>query len=143
MCTSTRLHIVGKASFSMDAAAVRRAGIDYWDQVDIQQHQDFETFAAGLTGRSFLFFTRFATQAYSDYKFRGDEVLVFGRETSGLPPEILAFAEHSGNAQLRIPVAASTRSLNLSNSVAIVLYEGLRQTGFVGLDRSYSGTPQA
>ena len=134
ICTGCRLHIVGEPSFSMDEAAVRRAGIDYWDRVDLHRHEGWEAFTDRMEAegpRPVLLFTRFAEELYYDYLYRGNEVLVFGRESTGLPEEVLSYAgRRPENRALRIPVAADCRSLNLSNAVAVVVYEALRQTNY-------------
>ncbi len=137
ICTASPMHIVGEPAFSLDEAAVRRAGIDYWHRVNLTLHADWPEFTRRVADRGsppVLFFTRFARDTYSDYRFTGHELLVFGRETSGLPPEVLAFADSAPHHRvLRIPVAPDCRSLNLANAVSVVLYEGLRQLGFPNL----------
>lgn len=137
ICTGSRLHIVGEPSFSLDEAAVRRAGIDYWHRVDLTRHEDWPGFTGAMEAEAsgpLLLFTRFADSLYCDYEFQGNEVLVFGRESSGLPTEVLEYATTNPLSRaLRIPVADDCRSLNLGNAVAVVLYEALRQTDFAGV----------
>ena len=139
-CTQSRLHIVGKAAFSLDAAAVRRAGLDYWEQLDWQHHVDWQAFRKSLAPeRRLLLFTRFSGHIYSECFFLPSDVLVFGSESSGLPQNIQdEIALVNPKHLLRIPVSAACRSLNLSNSVAVVLYEALRQQNFPSLEMSCS-----
>jgi tRNA (cytidine/uridine-2'-O-)-methyltransferase len=129
LCAATRtpLHIVGVAGFRLDDRAVRRAGLDYWPEVSLARHRDLGALGDALPGARFLYLTTKAETSYADWRFAADDCLVFGRETRGLPEEVL-----SANRErcLRIPVLnPNVRSLNLANAVAIVLYEALRQTG--------------
>lgn len=150
VCTGSRLHIIGEPSFSLDEAAVRRAGLDYWHLVDLHRHEDWKSFVKYVEKRSdekgrpqkVLGLTRFAGRSYSNYEYRGDEILLFGRETSGLPREVVDWLEEDERGEtLRIPVSADCRSLNLSNSVAILTFESLRQQGFPDLLESYPENP--
>ena len=124
--TSTPLHIVGATGFRLDDKAVRRAGLDYWDQVDLSRHPNLDALTEVLTDSRLIYFTTKAERSYLDWEFTENDCLVFGRETRGLPVELLrANWDHC----LKIPILTSkVRSLNLANSVAIVLYEALRQT---------------
>ena len=129
LCAATRtpLHVVGVAGFRLDDRAVRRAGLDYWPEVSLRRHRDLEALGDALPGARFVYLTTKAETAYTDWEFAAGDCLVFGRETRGLPDEVL-----SANRErcLRIPVLnPNVRSLNLANAVAIVLYEALRQTG--------------
>ncbi|MCA1634966.1 MAG: tRNA (cytidine(34)-2'-O)-methyltransferase [Acidobacteria bacterium] len=129
LCAATRtpLHIVGVAGFRLDERAVRRAGLDYWPEVSLRRHRDLEALRAALPEARFVYLTTKAETPYTDWEFAEGDCLVFGRETRGLPEEVL-----SANRErcLRIPVLnPNVRSLNLANAVAIVLYEALRQTG--------------
>ena len=128
LCAATRtpLHIVGVTGFRLDQRAVRRAGLDYWDEVSLQRHRDLKALYESLPEARFLFFTTKAKQSFLEWRFEVNDCLVFGRETRGLPEDLL-----SGNWErcLTIPMLnPNVRSLNLANSVAIVLYEALRQT---------------
>lgn len=128
LCAATRtpLHVVGVTGFRLDQRAVRRAGLDYWDEVSLQRHRDLKALYESLPEARFLFLTTKAKQSFLDWKFEVNDCLVFGRETKGLPEDLL-----SGNWErcLTIPMLnPNVRSLNLANSVAIVLYEALRQT---------------
>lgn len=129
LCAAVRvpLHIVGPVGFRLDDRAVRRAGLDYWPEVSLHRHRDLAALEAELPGAGFLYLTTKAERSYTDWRFEGNECLVFGSETRGLPLELL-----NANSEkcLTIPMLNSNvRSLNLSTAVAIVLYEALRQTG--------------
>ncbi|HSE32212.1 MAG TPA: tRNA (cytidine(34)-2'-O)-methyltransferase [Pyrinomonadaceae bacterium] len=124
--TNTPLHIVGVAGFRLDDKAVRRAGLDYWDEVDLRRHASLTALAEVLNDSRFVYFSTKADRSYLDWEFGRNDCLVFGRETRGLPLELL---RANWNHCLKIPLLNPTvRSLNLANSVAIVLYEALRQT---------------
>ncbi|MEP6923962.1 MAG: tRNA (cytidine(34)-2'-O)-methyltransferase [Pyrinomonadaceae bacterium] len=123
--TFTRLHIVGVPGFRMDERAVKRAGLDYWDEVDLRRHRNLDALYKDLPASRFLFIETSGDKIYTDWKFEPEDCLVFGRETKGLPTDVL---ERNSDRVLEIPMPNSNiRSLNLSNSVAIVLYEALRQ----------------
>jgi tRNA (cytidine/uridine-2'-O-)-methyltransferase len=124
--TFTPLHLVGKLGFRTDEKAVRRAGLDYWSEVEIYYHLNIEALYAALPGCRFLYFTTKAERAYTDFKYAQGDCLVFGRETRGLPEDLL---RANWERCLTIPMPnKKVRSLNLATSVAIVLYEALRQT---------------
>lgn len=124
--TGTDLHIVGMPGFRLDDRAVRRAGLDYWDQVSIQRHRDLGELAAFLSQPRFLFFSTKAERSLWDQRFAQDDCLVFGPETRGLPERLL---RDNWDSCVRVPmVNPKVRSLNLANTVAIALYEALRQT---------------
>ena len=124
--TLTALHIVGMPSFRMDERAVKRAGLDYWNEVDLRRHRDFAQLQAALPDSRFVLVETATERLYTDWEFQPEDCLVFGRETKGLPTEILAARQDS---TVMIPMFnPNVRSLNLANSVAIVLYEALRQT---------------
>lgn len=124
--TLTPLHIVGVPGFRMDEKAVKRAGLDYWDEVKLHRHRNFNELYAALPNSRFVYVETGADKSYTNWQFAIDDCLVFGRETKGLPNEILA--ENRENTVM-IPMSnLKIRSLNLSNSVAIVLYEAIRQT---------------
>jgi tRNA (cytidine/uridine-2'-O-)-methyltransferase len=124
--TGTPLHIVGVTGFRLDDKAVRRAGLDYWDEVDLSRHSNLTALKEVLTNSRLIYFTTKADRSYLEWDFANDDCLVFGRETRGLPVDLL---RANWNHCLKIPILnAKVRSLNLANSVAIVLYEALRQT---------------
>ncbi|MGI8812196.1 MAG: tRNA (cytidine(34)-2'-O)-methyltransferase [Pyrinomonadaceae bacterium] len=123
--TNTPLHIVGVTGFRMDDRTLRRAGLDYWEHVDLQRHLDLDALHAALPNSRFVYLTTKTTNVYSDFVFAEDDCLVFGPETRGIPESILnSDPDHC----LTIPMAnGAVRSLNLATSVGIVLYEALRQ----------------
>lgn len=144
VATGSALHLIYPLGFILNDRYVRRAGMDYWDRLDLTEYNDYDDFCEkneGLTyngedspdkpGSKLWFATTKARQCYSDVHFGLDDYIMFGKESAGIPEEILV--EHPG-ACIRIPMLGDTRSLNLSNSVAIVLYEALRQNGFPGLN---------
>ena len=118
----------------MDQRAVRRAGLDYWPEVSLQRHRDLNALYGSLPDARFIYFTTKAKKSFLEWKFEVDDCLVFGRETRGLPENLL---RENWERWLTIPMLnPKVRSLNLANSVAIVLYEALRQTlAFSDLDR--------
>lgn len=125
--TFTPLHIVGVTGFRMDDRAVKRAGLDYWDNVDLHRHIDIERLYESLPGSRFLYFTTKSERPYTDWEYSDTDCLVFGRETRGLPEDLL---KANWDRCLTIPMPnPEVRSLNLANSVGIVLYEALRQAG--------------
>jgi tRNA (cytidine/uridine-2'-O-)-methyltransferase len=125
--TYTALHVVGVTGFRMDDRTLKRAGLDYWNEVDLHRHVNIEELYAALPMSRFVYFTTKSETPYTSWRFRDEDCLVFGPETRGLPNAILnANAESS----LTIPMPnENVRSLNLSTSVGIVLYEALRQIG--------------
>ena len=125
--TGTPLHIVGVAGFRLDARAVRRAGLDYWPEVQLARHRDLDALRAALPAARFVYLTTKARRPYTDWRYADGDCLVFGRETRGLPDELLS-ANPSNCVTIPMP-NPRVRSLNLATSVAIVLYEALRQTG--------------
>ncbi|HYR77357.1 MAG TPA: tRNA (cytidine(34)-2'-O)-methyltransferase [Pyrinomonadaceae bacterium] len=124
--TQTQLFIVGVAGFRLDQREVRRAGLDYWDEVSLHRRRDIEELYRLLPEARFLYFTTKAKQSFLNWSFDQNDCLVFGRETHGLPEDLL---HENWDRCLTIPMLNSkVRSLNLANSVAIALYEALRQT---------------
>ena len=129
LCAATHvpLHIVGVTGFRMDDRAVRRAGLDYWPEVSLHRHRDLKALNEALPDARFLYLTTKAERSYTDWRFEKGDCLVFGRETRGLPEDLL---RANWERCLTIPMLnPNVRSLNLATSVAIVLYEALRQTG--------------
>ena len=129
LCAATRtpLHIVGVAGFRLDERAVRRAGLDYWSEVLLQRHHELDELYEFLPNARFIYFSTKAEKPFWEWKFDRDDCLVFGRETRGLPESLL---HQNWERALTIPMMnPKVRSLNLANSVAIVLYEALRQVG--------------
>jgi tRNA (cytidine/uridine-2'-O-)-methyltransferase len=125
--TNTPLHIVGVTGFRMDDRAVRRAGLDYWSEVKLTRHRDLEALYQSLPTARFIYLTTKADRSYTDWKFQPDDCLVFGRETRGLPEDLL---HANWDRCLKIPILnPNVRSLNLATAVGIVLFEALRQLG--------------
>ncbi len=131
LCAATRtpLHIVGATGFRLDAAAVRRAGLDYWPEVDLHRHLDLNALAETLPDARFVYLSTKAEISYTAWRYDANDCLVFGRETRGLPEDLL---RANWDRCLTIPMLnPKIRSLNLATSVAIVLYEALRQLGTI------------
>ncbi|HHX73325.1 MAG TPA: tRNA (uridine(34)/cytosine(34)/5-carboxymethylaminomethyluridine(34)-2'-O)-methyltransferase TrmL [Firmicutes bacterium] len=128
--TGTTLHLVEPLGFSLSERHLRRAGLDYWEHLQLVLHPDLMAFLAQVEGKRLWLLTTKGTRFYTDVKYEPDDCLLFGRETAGLPDWLLA---RYPDRCLRIPMGPGIRSLNLSNAVAIVLYEALRQQGFAGL----------
>jgi tRNA (cytidine/uridine-2'-O-)-methyltransferase len=128
--TGSRLHLVEPLGFTMDDRQLKRAGLDYHDLSHIEVHKDWPSCKAALAGRRLFALTTRGTRRYAEIEFRFGDALVFGAETNGLPSELLA--EFPATARLRLPMLAGNRSLNLSNAVAVVVFEAWRQVGFLG-----------
>lgn len=133
--SDTRLHLIEPLGFSLSEKALKRAGMDYWKDLDVTTYVNLKEFyeknPSILSGESRLFFaTTKAKHSYTEVKYGINDYVMFGKESAGIPEEILA--EHVNDC-IRIPMKQDIRSLNLSNSVAIVLYEALRQNDFAGL----------
>ncbi|MGE5301938.1 MAG: tRNA (uridine(34)/cytosine(34)/5-carboxymethylaminomethyluridine(34)-2'-O)-methyltransferase TrmL [Alphaproteobacteria bacterium] len=125
--TLTSLHLIEPLGFKITDKHLKRAGLDYWEFVDLTVHKSWDDFIRRRANKRLLFFSKRATRSYTQALYQEDDFLVFGPETRGLPAELLA--AHPQQCY-RIPMMASgVRSLNLSNAVSIVLYEGLRQLG--------------
>lgn len=132
VATGTGLHLIEPLGFRLDEKSIKRAGMDYWENLDVTRYINFEEFQTKHPGAHIWFATTKAKKAYTEAKFGMDDHIMFGKESAGIPEEILV--EHEEDC-IRIPMLGSIRSLNLSNSVAIVLYEALRQNGFQGMQR--------
>ena len=128
--TGARLHLVGPMGFTPDDQKLKRAGLDYWSQLDITYYQDLSEFWAANRG-PYFFFTSKGTHRHTDVSYPDGAYLVFGREDAGLPEELLA--AHPAQC-VRIPMRRGERCLNLSNSVAVGVYEALRQWDFEDLE---------
>lgn len=128
--TGSRLHIVYPIAFDISDKAVKRAGLDYWNLVDVICYDNLEDFFQKTKGGRYFYATTKAPNRYTDVQFRDNDYLVFGKETKGLPEVLL---HENKSFCIRIPMQDSARSLNLSNSAAVVLYEALRQQEFAGL----------
>lgn len=137
VATGAVLHLIEPLGFSLDEKHLKRAGMDYWHLLDVRRYVNFEDFlaknpAVGKSAKLWLATTK-AHQVYSDVSFGPDDYIMFGKESAGIPEEILV--EHEEGC-IRIPMREDIRSLNLSNSAAIVLYEALRQNAFSGLQEN-------
>lgn len=127
VATGTRLHLIEPLGFSLSEKALKRAGMDYWKDLDVTRYVDYEDFLAKNPGAKIYYATTKAPQTYADVQYEDDCFIMFGKESAGIPEEILA---HNKARCVRIPMLSEIRSLNLSNSVAVVLYEALRQNDF-------------
>ena len=128
--TGTRLHIVKPMGFEIDDKKLKRAGLDYWHFLNIQYYENLDDFFKKNEGGRFFYLSSKAPASYTDVRFNDEDFLLFGKETRGLPESLLI--DHPERA-VRIPMISSARCLNLSNSVAIVVYEALRQNNFASL----------
>ncbi len=127
VATGTRLHLIEPLGFHLTEKALKRAGMDYWKDLDVTTYINFEDFLERNPGAKIYMATTKAPHVYTDVKYEPDCFIMFGKESAGIPEEILL--EHQETA-IRIPMIGDIRSLNLGNSVAIVLYEALRQNHF-------------
>lgn len=130
-CTGARLHLIKPLGFDISDRAVKRAGLDYWQYVDISVYENLDEFFARNGDENLYLATTKAPQSYDRADFSGDVKLMFGKETAGLSE---ALREKYRDRCVRIPMLGPVRSLNLANSVAILCYEALRQQGFPGLE---------
>ncbi|MCD8308056.1 MAG: tRNA (uridine(34)/cytosine(34)/5-carboxymethylaminomethyluridine(34)-2'-O)-methyltransferase TrmL [Clostridia bacterium] len=127
VATGCSLHLVRPLGFSTDDRYLKRAGLDYWSEARIAYYDSFEELRKKFPDGTFWYFTTKGLRVYSEAPFQNGDFLVFGKETKGLPEDLL---KANREQCLRIPMVGDTRSLNLSNSVAIAVYEALRQQGF-------------
>ena len=128
--TGARLHLVEPLGFTMDDRQLRRAGLDYHEYAHVQVHKNFEALKQALTGRRLFALSTRGARNYAAVEFRVGDAFVFGPETRGLPQELLD--EFPAEAQLKLPMLAGNRSVNLSNAAAVVVFEAWRQIGFLG-----------
>ncbi len=129
--TGTRLHLIEPLGFSLSEKALKRAGMDYWQHLDVTVYEDYEDFLNKNPGAKVYYATTKAPNVYSEAKFEPDCYIMFGKESAGIPEKILV---NNQETCIRIPMNPEIRSLNLSNSVAVVLYEALRQNNFAGME---------
>ena len=127
VATNTPLHLIKPLGFSLSEKALKRAGLDYWDKLDLRIYEDYEDFLNKNSGALIYYATTKARHVYSDMKYDENGYIMFGKESAGIPEDILYRNEETC---IRIPMSYNIRSLNLSNSVSVVLYEALRQHGF-------------
>lgn len=132
-CTGCSLHLIEPLGFSLREKYLKRAGMDYWDKVDLHVYDCYDDFVAQNPNANIYYATTKGQRIYTEPSYRSDDFIMFGKESAGIPEEILA-CHH--DQCIRIPMAEEYRSLNLANSVSIVLYESLRQLGFPGLETS-------
>ena len=128
--TGSRLHLIRPLGFDISEKAVKRAGLDYWHLVDVRDYENLEEFFQKNDVKNMWCLSTKAPISYTDANFTEDSYLFFGKETKGLPED---FLEAHRESCVRLPMRPEARSLNLSNAVAITVYEALRQTGFAGL----------
>lgn len=132
VATNTRLHLIEPLGFRLDEKSLRRAGMDYWKDLDVTTYENFDEFMSKNPEAKLYMATTKAPNVYSDVSYEPDCYIMFGKESAGIPEEILV---HHKENSIRIPMVGEIRSLNLSNSVAIVLYEALRQNNFTGMTK--------
>lgn len=129
----TSLHLIEPLGFRLDEKSIKRAGMDYWQHLDVIRYINFEDFRKRHPGAKIWFATTKARQIYTEVEYGPDDFIMFGKESAGIPEEILVDHEETC---IRIPMLPQIRSLNLSNSVAVVLYEALRQQGFRDMQKA-------
>ena len=127
VATGVRLHLIGPLGFQINDKMLKRAGLDYWDKLDVTEYDDYKDFLAKNPGAKVYMATTKAHKTYTEVNYEEDCYIMFGKESAGIPEDILY--DHQETC-VRIPMNPDIRSLNLSNSVAIVLYEALRQNSF-------------
>ena len=133
VATGTRLHLIEPLGFRLDEKSIKRAGLDYWPKLDVCRYINYSEFIGINRPKRVFMATTKAHTVYSDVSFEPDDYIMFGKESAGIPEELLVENE---STCIRIPMQKDIRSLNLSNAVAIVLYEALRQLGFDGLEET-------
>ena len=131
VATGTKLHLIEPLGFHIDEKQIKRAGMDYWDKLDYTRYINYEDFLLKNPGAKIWYATTKAEKKYTDVSFSENDFIMFGKESAGIPEEILV---ENRESCIRIPMLPDIRSLNLSNSAAIVLYEALRQTGFTNIE---------
>ena len=130
VATGTALHLIEPLGFRLDEKSIKRAGMDYWQHLEVHRYMNFQEFLEKNPNAKIWMATTKAKHTYSDVEFGENDFIMFGKESAGIPEEILVEYEETC---IRIPMLPEIRSLNLSNSVAIVLYEALRQQGFASM----------
>ena len=138
VATNTGLHLIRPYGFRINDKNLKRAGLDYWEKLDLTEYKNYQDFmdrhpelSEGRNKPKLWYATTKARQTYADVSYSEDDYIMFGKETAGIPEEILSA---NRSACIRIPMYADERSLNLSNAASIILYEALRQNGFAGLE---------
>lgn len=130
VATGTRLHLIEPLGFKLNEKELKRAGLDYWKDLDVTVYDSYDDFLMKNPGARIYMATTKGLNLYSEVTYEPDSFIMFGKESGGIPEEILI---HNKENAIRIPMSQSIRSLNLSNSVAIVLYEALRQNNFANM----------
>lgn len=133
VATGSKLHLIKPLGFSVEDKYLKRAGLDYWSEADIAYYENYEDFLEKAKPKRVIMATTKAHQVHSEFKFEDGDFIMFGKESAGIPEEILVDNEETC---VRIPMIGDIRSLNLSNSVAIIVYEALRQQDFDGLNET-------
>ena len=129
--TGARLHIIKPIGFEISDRTLKRAGLDYWDKLDVTYYENYEEFTRQNENASMYFFSAHGKNSYAEIEYPDEVFLVFGRESVGLPKDLI---EENIEKSVRIPMRKTLRCLNLSNSVAVAVYEVLRQKNFCGLE---------
>lgn len=132
VATGTALHLIEPLGFHLDEKSIKRAGMDYWEKLDVTRYMNVQEFHEKNPRAKIWYATTKAKCLYTEAAFSPDDYIMFGKESAGIPEELLVENEETC---IRIPMLGEIRSLNLSNAVAIVLYEALRQNGFVGMQK--------
>jgi len=130
MVSGNSLHLVGPLGFSLESKYLKRSGLDYWHELDVRYYQDFDEFTALNSPSRIYMATTKACRLYTDVSYADSDFIVFGKESAGIPEELLVLYRDTA---IRIPMLPNRRSLNLSSAVAIVVYEAMRQQGFAGM----------
>lgn len=133
VAAGARLHLIEPLGFRINEKTLQRAGMDYWKELDVERYLDYAAFLEKNPGAKIYYASTKAPQSYTDVRYEEDCYIMFGKESAGIPEEILV---KNPKTCIRIPMRENIRSLNLSNSVAIVLYEALRQQGFRNLSET-------
>ena len=128
--TGARLHIIKPMGFEISDRTLKRAGLDYWDKLDVTYYENYDEFMRQNEGGRKFYFSSHAQKSYAEVEYQSGDYLIFGRESVGLPRELV---KENTDTAIRIPMRSDVRCLNLSNSVAVAVYEILRQDGFNGM----------
>ena len=132
VCAGASLHLIGPVGFHLTDRYIKRAGLDYWDRLQLTLYMNYRDFISRNPDARIWYVTTKAERCYTDVHFYENDFLMFGKESAGIPEEILA---ENADRCIRIPMMAGERSLNLSNSVSIVLYEAMRQQNFGKMEK--------
>ncbi|MBP5298359.1 MAG: tRNA (uridine(34)/cytosine(34)/5-carboxymethylaminomethyluridine(34)-2'-O)-methyltransferase TrmL [Lachnospiraceae bacterium] len=133
VATGSTLHLIEPLGFRLDEKSIKRSGMDYWEHLDVTRYINYQEFLEKNPGAKIWYATTKARRSYTEVSFGENDYIMFGKESAGIPEEILVDNEENC---IRIPMLPEIRSLNLSNSVAIVLYEALRQNDFKSMERT-------